>query len=99
MVSRQVLLTVNESPIALNNFMHGYIDRVISGIIASLKGTGEIQGVNLSIAGDQVSLVLNKEAIPFNPFVTRIIHSTITGMVSSLKGVSTVERIEITISG
>ena len=98
MVSRQVLLTVNGSPIALNNFMHGYIDRLVSGIIASLKGTGEIQGANLSIAGDQVSLILNKEAAPLNPFVARIIHSTIMGMVSSLKGVSTAERIEITIN-
>ena len=99
MVSRQVTLTVNESPIGLNNFVHGYVDCVVSGIIASLKGTGEILGVNLALTGDQVSLVLNKEAIPLNPFVTRIIHNTIMGMVSSLKKVSAIERMEITISG
>jgi hypothetical protein len=98
MKSKQVTLAVNDAPIALNNFVKGYIDRVVSGIIASLKGTGAIQGVKLSIAGDQVSLVLNKEAVPLSPFVTQIIHNTIVGIITSLKKVSTVERIEITIT-
>jgi len=97
MPSRQVSLSVNDAPIALNNFVQGYIDHVVDGILTSLRGTGEIKSIDLSIEGDQVSVVLNKAAVPLNPFVTRIIRNTIMGMVSSLKRVSTIEKMQIII--
>jgi hypothetical protein len=39
MVSRQVSLTVDDAPIALNDFVQGYIDHVVSAILTSLRGT------------------------------------------------------------
>jgi hypothetical protein len=71
---------------------------VVSGILTSLRDTPEIEGIELSIEGDDVSIVLNKAAVPLNLFVTRIIRSTMLGMVSSLKGVSTIERIQVIIT-
>jgi hypothetical protein len=97
MVSSQVVLTVNDVPVALNNFVRGYIDHMMSGILASLKGIGEVKSVDISIEGGQVSIIVNNQAVPLNPFVTRTIHGTIVGMISSLKGVSAVEKIEVSI--
>lgn len=98
MSSREVRLTVNDTPIELDHFVRGYIDHVVKAILASLKGTGEIRGVDLSIEGDHVSIVLNGAAIPLNPFATRIIRATMAGIVSSLKGVGTIERLHISIA-
>jgi hypothetical protein len=97
MTSRQVTLSVNDAPIALDGFVQGYIDHVVDGILASLKGTEEIQGVDLTIEGDQVSIILNNAALLLNPFVTRIIRNTMVGAVSSLRGVSKIERMLVSI--
>jgi len=97
MVSRQVSLTVDDAPIALNDFVQGYIDHVVSAILTSLRGTAEIQGIDLSLDGDRVSVLLNNEAVLLNPFATRIILGTMLGMVSPLKGVSTIERMRVNI--
>jgi hypothetical protein len=97
MTAGQVSLSVNDAPIALNNFVQGYINHVVGGILASLKGTGEIKSVDLTIEGDQVSIVLNNAAVPLTPFATRIIHNTMTGMISSLKGVHKIERMQLNI--
>jgi hypothetical protein len=97
MASREVSLIVNDTPIALNDFVQNYIDHVVSAILASLRGTAEIEGIELAIEGDQVSVVLNHAAVHLNPFVTRIIRSTMLGMVSSLKGVSDITRIRVNI--
>jgi hypothetical protein len=98
MVSRQVSLTVDDAPIALNDFVQGYIDHVVSAILTSLRGTAEIQGIDLSLDGDRVSVLLNNEAVPLNPFATRIILGTMLGMVSSLKGVSTIQKMQLSIN-
>ncbi|MBN1255975.1 MAG: hypothetical protein JXA50_11925 [Deltaproteobacteria bacterium] len=97
MVSSQVMLTVNDAPVAINNFVRGYIDHVMGGILASLKDIGKIKSVDVSIEGDQISMVVNNKAVTLNPFVTRTIHGTIVGMISSLKGVSAVEKIAVSI--
>lgn len=97
MAAREVTLSINDAPLALNNFVRGYIDHVVSGIFTSLRGTGEIQGIDLTIKGDQVSVVLDNADLPLNPFVTRLIHNTMMGMVSSLKGVSAIEKIQVII--
>jgi hypothetical protein len=98
MADQQVILAVNDVPIVLNNFVQNYIDQVVSGILASLRGTAEIESIELSIEGNQVSVVLNDAAVPLNPFVTRIIRSTMLGMVSSLKGVGTVDKMQLFIT-
>ena len=94
----QVNLSVNDATIALDNFVRGYIDHVVGGILASLKGTGEIKSVELFIEADQVTIVLNSAAVPLNPFATRIIRNTMVGMISSLHGVHTIEKIRLTIT-
>ena len=98
MTTGQVILSVNDANITLDNFVQGYIDHVVGGILASLKGTGEIKSVDLAITGDQVSIVLNTAAVPLNPFVTRIIRNTMVGMISSLQGVSKIERMQVSIN-
>lgn len=98
MVSRQVSLSVNDAPIALNDFVQKYIGRVVGAIITSLRGTAEIVSIELAIDEDRVSIVRNNDAVPLNPFAARIIRSTILGMVSSLKGVSTIERMQLLIN-
>lgn len=97
MASRQVSLSVNETPIALDDFVQGYIDHVVGGILASLKGTGAMKRVDLSIEGDQVSIVLNNAAVSLNSFVSQIIRNTMVGVVSSLRGVDTIERMQVSI--
>lgn len=98
MTAGQVSLSVNDTTIALDNFVRGYIDQVVGGILASLKGTGEIKSVELFIEADQVSIVLNSAAVPLNPFATRIIRNTMVGMISSLHGVHTIERMQVSIN-
>ena len=97
MASRQVSLSVNDVPIALDGFVQGYIYHVVSGILSSLKGTGEIQNVDLAVEEDRVLVLLNDAEVLLNPFTTRIIRNTLVGMVSALKGVSTVQRMKVSI--
>jgi hypothetical protein len=97
MTAGQVSLSVNDATIALDDFVRGYIDHVVGGILASLKGTGEIKSVDLTIEADQVSIVLNTAAVPLTPFATRIIRNTMAGMISSLQGVHQMERMQLTI--
>jgi hypothetical protein len=97
MAFRQVSLSVNDAPIELNNFVQKYIGHVVSAILTSLRGTAEIQGIELTMEGDRVSILLNNETVSLNPFATRIIRSTILGMVSALKGVSMIEKMQVII--
>ena len=92
MVSRQVSLSVNDTPIELDYFVQGFIDHTISGMLVSLKGTEEIKSLDVSIEGDKVAINLNNDILPINPFVNEIIRSTIVGMVSPLKGVSEINK-------
>lgn len=97
MTAGQISLSVNDTTIALDKFVQGYIDHVVGGILASLKGTGEIKSVDLTIEGDQVLILLNNAAVPLNPFATRIIYNTLVGMISPLHGVHTIDRIQLNI--
>jgi hypothetical protein len=97
MAARRVTLSINDSPIALNNFVREYIDHVVDRILTSLSSTGEIKSLDLIIEGAHLSVVLNNADLPINPFVTRIIRNTMKGMVSSLKGVSTIEKMQVII--
>jgi hypothetical protein len=97
MASRQVSLSVNDVPIELDYFVQGFIDRVMGGMLAALKDTGEIESLDVSILGDTVTINLNNAMVPTNPFVNRITRNTIVGMVSSLKGVSNIDRVNLSI--
>lgn len=99
MASRQVSLSVNDVPIELDYFVHGFIDHTVGGILAALQGTGEIESLDVSIEGDKVTINLNNALVPINPFVNKIIRNTIVGMVSSLKGVSEINKMNIRIRG
>ena len=98
-MSKQISLSVNDVPIKLDYFVHDYIEHVVGGILASLKDTGEIESLKLTIDNKgQVKINLNGSAVPLKPFPNEIIKSTILGMVSPLKGVEgEVNRLEMTI--
>jgi len=97
-MTRQISLSVNDVPIKLDYFVQDYIDHVIGGILSSLKDTGEIESLELSIDNEgQVAINLNGADVPLSYFPNEIIKSTILGMVSTLKGVGEVNRLEMTI--
>ena len=96
-MTKEVSLAVNEIPIQLDYFVQGFIDHVLSGMVAALEGTGEIKTLVVSIEGDNVIIKLNNELVPINLFASKIIRSTIVGMLSSLKGVGEMNRIELSI--
>jgi len=96
-MTRQVNLSVNGIPIQLDYFVQGFIDHTISGMMAALEGTGEIETLDISIKGDAVEVNLNRAPVPVNPFVTKILRNTIAGMVSSLKGVGEINSMNISI--
>lgn len=99
-MTRSVSLSVNNLPINLDYFVEGYIDHVIGGIVASLKDTGEINTLELTIDSDgQVTLKLNGNDVPLTYFPMEIIKGTLEGMVVTLKGVDRVlSPIEIKIT-
>jgi len=96
-MSKQVSLWVNDECIDIDYFVSGYIDHTVDGIVASLRGTGQIKTLDLSINDSQVTINLNNAQVPVNEFANKIIGSTITGMVSTLKGVSKVKSVKIAI--
>jgi hypothetical protein len=97
-MTRQVTLSVNDVPINLDYFVQGYLDHVVGGILSSLKDTGEIESLELSLDNEgQVTINLNGVLVPIKYFPNEIIKSTLLGMVATLKGVGRVDRLEITI--
>jgi hypothetical protein len=87
-VTREISLTVNDTPIKLDYFVAGYLDHVTGGILNSLKGVSEIKKVKLTIDKDgKVLINLNNANFPINYFVEEIIRSTYTGLITPLKGV------------
>jgi hypothetical protein len=87
-VTRQIDLKVNGTPITLDYFVAGYLDHVTGGIIASLKNTGEIKKLRLTIdAKGLVKITLNNADVPINYFVEEIVRSTVKGIIAPLKGV------------
>ena len=96
-MSKQVSLWVNDECIPIDYFVSGFIDHTVGGIVASLRGTGEIGTLELSIYDSQVTINLNNAQVPVNEFVNKIIASTIAGMVSTLKGVGKITSMKIVI--
>jgi hypothetical protein len=99
-MSRQVSLSVNDMPINLDYFVENYIDHVVGGIITSLRDTGEIKSLELTIDTEgQVTINLNGADVPLKYFPIEIIKSTVEGMIAPLKGVdSVINKLEISIA-
>ena len=98
-MTRQISLSVNDVPVELDYFVQEYIDHVAGGIVGSLKDTGEIETLEISLDNEgQVAINLNGADVPLKYFPNDIIRSTILGMVSTLKGVGEVDRLKINIS-
>jgi len=87
-MTRKIGLSVNDKAIDLDYFVSGYLDHVTGGIVASLKDTGEVKKLKLTLdeKGD-VRLHLNGAEVPLNYFVVEIVRSTLLGIVAPLKGV------------
>ncbi len=98
MGTKKVCLHVNDTPVEIDYFVEGFIDHVMSGIIAALSGTGEIKDLELCVQGTDVTISLNGADIPLNAFAGVIIKSTVLGMVSPLKGVRDVRAVRISLS-
>jgi hypothetical protein len=98
MGSRIVTLRVNEEPIEIDYFVQGYLDHVVTGILAALQGTGTVKEAEVSVHKDSVDITLNGSKIPLNEFVNTIVRNTLVGMVSSLKDVTVVYKLELHIT-
>jgi hypothetical protein len=98
-MAKKVQLLVNHNPITLDYFVHEYLEKVVSGIIASLNDTGEIERLELIIdESGQVSIHLNNAEVTLKEFPVQIIRSTIEGILAPLKGVEgVISRVEIKI--
>ena len=98
-MAKQISLSVNDTPVELDYFVGGFIEHVIEGILAGLRGTGPIETLDFSVDDDkQVAINLNNALVPISPFVHKIIGSTVIGMVSTLKGVDEISRLSIAIA-
>ena len=98
-MTKKISLLVNNVLINLDEFVAGYLEHVTGGIIDSLKNTGEIDTLKLTIDNEeQVTIMLNNAEVSLSYFPVEIIRSTVLGMVAPLKGVSSsVDSLEITI--
>ena len=98
-MARQVNLTVNGRPIKVENFVSAFIDHTLVGMLGSLKFTGPVRNLSLSIKGEAAVIILNGAPLAVNGFVQKIIRSTVLGMVAPLKGVGEVKTLVIQVAG
>jgi hypothetical protein len=98
-MTEKISLQVNGNDIVLDHFVLAFIEHTVIGMIGSLKDTGPVSTLALSIDGGKVKIVLNGKAVKTNEFSSKIIKSTVFGMVSPLKGVvGTVNNLKIDIA-
>ena len=90
-------LEINNVPVELNPFVHEFLTRTVVGAVSSLKGAGNILGLELYLERDDVKLVVNGNELPLTPFPKEIITNTIIGLVSPLKGVDKVDSLQINV--
>jgi len=96
-MTREISLSVNDNAITLEYFVRGFIDHTVTGMIAALKNTQEIETLEIVITGDNVAIKLNSAQVPLNYFANEIIGRTIKSMVSPLKGVSEINNLKLNI--
>jgi hypothetical protein len=88
-------LEINNVSVELNPFVDEFLARTVVGAVSSLKGAGNIQGLELYLERDDVKIVVNGNELPITPFPKEIITNTIIGLVSSLKGVHKIDSLKI----
>jgi len=93
----EVKLLVNNTPIELSEFPEEFLAQTVAGAISSLKGSEDIQHMELDLEHGEVTIFLNGGQLPLTPFPNDIIANTITGLVSSLKGVDRIGSLKIKI--
>jgi hypothetical protein len=98
LTSRELTLNVNGADIQLDYFVQGFIDHVVSGMLAALENTSQIKSLELAINGEKVSVNQNGEDVPLNFFVNKVIRNTIIGIVTSLKGIDRVDELKLHIA-
>ncbi len=90
-------LEVNNISIELNPFVDEFLTRTVVGAVSSLKGTENIQGLQLYLQSNDVRIIVNGNELPLTPFPKEIITNTMIGLVSPLKGVKKVDSLKINI--
>jgi len=90
-------LEINNVSVELNPFVEEFLTRTVVGAVSSLKGAGNIQGLELYLERDDVKIVVNGNELPLTPFPKEIITNTIIGLVSPLKGVDKVDSLQINV--
>lgn len=93
----KVSLRVNKKPVELNPFVKEFLARTMLGAAASLKGTEDIQNLEIHQENDGVTVTVNGDKIPLTPFPRDIIANTLSGMISPLKGIDDVDSLDISI--
>ena len=88
-------ISVNNSPVDLNEFAHTYITRIVLCAVSMLKGGQDVKSLSYDLSGDKVSLIINNADIPLSPFPRAALIGTFSGMVSSLRGIDKIERLQI----
>jgi hypothetical protein len=94
-MTRQISLSVDDSPIEMDYFVQGFLDHTVFGMVSSLEGVHDISDIEIQINGNDAAISVNNDAVPVNDFVAAIVSSTVRGMVSALKGVEKAETIKI----
>jgi len=95
--SLEAKLWVNNASVDMNPFVEDFLARTVTGAVCSLKGTEDIQSLELNLEQGNIRITVNTNELPLTPFPNDIIANTITGLVSSLKGVDRIENVRIDI--
>lgn len=90
-------LQVNNVSVELNPFVEEFLARTVAGAVSSLKGTEDIQSLELYLEQGDIKIVVNGNELSLTPFPKDIITNTIMGLVSSLKGVGEIDSLKISI--
>ncbi len=90
-------LWVNNAALDLNPFVEEFLARTVAGAVSSLKGTEDIESLELYLEQGDVRVIVNGNELPLTPFPNDIIASTLVGLVSSLKGVSKIDSLSISL--
>ena len=97
-MTEKIGLQVNGVSIVLDHFVLSFLEHTVIGMLGSLKDTGLVSNLSLSINGDKVEIFLNGKAVKTNQFASKIVKSTVFGMVSPLKGVTDITNLKIEIA-
>jgi hypothetical protein len=90
-------LAVNKVSIKLNPFAEQFLAGTVVGAVSSLKGTEDIQDLELHMERGDVKLVVNGNEVPLTQFPKEVLTNTIIGLVSSLKGVDGIDSLKINV--